>query len=116
MKTVRILKLVEYKSFHILTQQIIPSHIFQFIIFRNGKFYQGHNTITPAKGIKKKHTQEDLLKCATLILDYAYTTVDTILGQEDPDKFLKEQSQGQTVLEVLENVEKADKKKKKLIN
>lgn len=109
-KYLRILKISEYKGFHVIAQQIIPQHLFQFIAFRNGKFYQGFNIITP-KGNKKKHSSEDLVKCASLILDYAYTSIDVIIGQENPEQFLKENAQAAEVVRVLEKLDKEDKKK-----
>lgn len=109
-KPLRILKTTEYKGFYILVQQIIPENMFQFILFKEGKFYQGFNIITPANG-RKKHSRDDLIKCAGLMLDYAFTTVDVLLAKDNPDELLKKNQNGAAVLEVLENVSKKDSAK-----
>jgi len=99
----RVLKTTEYKGYHILIQNY--ENLFQFIAFSDGKFYQGFNIITPASG-RKKHDPDTLVKCGSLMIDYAMTTVDVILAKEDPDKLLKENAQGTAVLEILEKENK----------
>lgn len=101
---VRILKLSEYKGYHILIQQIIPQHIFQFIIAKDGNFWQGFNTIVPNQGFTKRHEEDDVLKAALLTLDQAFATVEALIN---PD-LLKDNERGEEVLKILEQANKND--------
>jgi hypothetical protein len=73
-----ILKITEYKGFHILIQKY--KSLFQFVLFKDGKFYQGYHIITPDKGTKT-YSQEDLVTIAVGMLDYAFEACDAILKE-----------------------------------
>lgn len=116
-KSLRVLKVTQYKGFHVLIQQIIKTHLFQFIIFdpTDSKFYQGFNIITPKRGKNKQHTDEDLVGITGVMLDYAFTTVEALTSKESEQ--LEQNAQGAAVLDILEKADKAEKKKgKKLVN
>src|SRR4051794_11089718 len=91
----RILRITEYKGFHIMVQNY--ENLCQFVAFRDDNYYQGHAIITPAKG-EKKHSPEDLVKIGTVMLDYAFATCEAILFKDDPDKLLEANRQAADVV------------------
>lgn len=105
-KQIAILRITEYKGFYIIIQQVIPLHIFQYIMFKDGNFYQGWNQIAPSKGINKKLDQEDIVKAGLLTLDMAFATAEAIIAKDNPEKINKENALGADVVTALESAKK----------
>lgn len=98
---IRILRITEYKGYSVLVQQVVPQHIFQFIIAKNGKFWQGFNTIVPQKGFSKKHADDDVVRAAVVTLDMAYATIEAMIN---PD-LLKDNEGAAEVVKILEDAD-----------
>lgn len=105
-KQIAILRITEYKGFHIVIQQVIPLHIFQYIMYKDGNFYQGWNQIAPSRGMSKKLENEDIIKAGVLTLDMAFATAEAISAKDNPDKINKDNALGADVVQALESGKK----------
>lgn len=114
-KQIAILRITKYKGFHIIIQQVIPLHIFQYIMFKDSYFYQGWNQIAPSKGINKKLDKEDIIKAGLLTLDMAFATAEAIIAKDNPDKINSENALGADVVTALEN-SKAQNSVQRIVN
>ena len=86
--SLKIIKVTSYKGYDILIQTIVKANVFQCVIFKDGKFYQAHNVINPAKG-QKYHDDESTIKCGMLMLDTAFFIVDALV-QTEPKNNVKQ--------------------------
>lgn len=89
-----ILRITEYRGFYIMVQNY--GNFFQYLMYKDKNFYQSYNIITPETG--KKHTKENLLKGAVLMIDQAMATADYII---DPDEAISKSKHGQEELQKL---------------
>lgn len=83
--SVRILKIDLYNNSRILIQQIPKADIFQALIYRDDRFYQVHEIITPIEG-KKALSEEEILKCTAVIWQYAMQVADKLEDLANPMK------------------------------
>lgn len=112
-KPLRNLRLTEYKGFTIIVQQLVTDHVFQYLIFKDGKIYHDWNQIIPKRGFKKKLTEDEVLRAGVVTLDMAYATCEAILAKDSPDKINSDNALGADVVNALEN---ANKPMQKMVN
>lgn len=74
----KILKVTEYKGYHILIQHFFGTNIFQCVLFKDGQYYQAADRLTPSKKGDKIHSDDDLVKAAVLYLDTATLIADKL--------------------------------------
>lgn len=86
-QSLKIIKITDYKGYHVLVQQIFKINLFQAIIFNDGNFYQAYRVIDP-KLEGKVHTDEELLKCAALMIDYAFQIIDALEAKKEAEEKL----------------------------
>ncbi len=74
----KILKVTEYKGYHVLIQHFFKTNIFQVVLFKDGQFYQAADKLSPTEKGAKYHSDDDLVKAAVLYLDTATLIADKI--------------------------------------
>lgn len=83
-----ILEVGLYKGSNYFLQRM--GNIFQYIIFRNGEFFQAYISVLPRKG-QDDFTQQDLVETARVIKNFMETTTDALIKKEG---FAKEKTNG----------------------
>lgn len=79
-KNLTILEVGLFKGSHYFLQRM--GNIFQYIIFRNGEFFQAYISVLPRKG-QDDFTQQDLIETARVIKNFMETTTEALIKKEE---------------------------------